>query len=333
MSPIAAVAVLPSYALRLARPWRSAAGGAARRRGWLVRVEDEAGRVGWGDSPAPLPDPGDDAPAGLLAALAAPLPGRTPQQALAGLAPSPAAFGLEVALLDLLARQRGLPLARLLAPDAAARVAVNAVVPFDGVAGAIADGFSVIKLKLGLAPWREEVAALRRLVLPDGVRLRLDANQAWSRDEAAAVIAALAGLPIDSLEEPLRDPDPAVLAGLQAAAHFSLALDESLEPGKLPDPVSVRRLVLKPARLGGLRATLALAREARRGGLEVVVTTLVESAVGVAATAALAAALDPLAHGLATASWLAEDVAAPLPIVGGFIDVTAHEGHGVRPGI
>lgn len=330
MSPIAAVAVLP-YALPLARPWRSAAGGATRRRGWLVRVEDAAGRVGWGDSPAPLPDPGDEDPAGILAALTAPLPGRTPQQALAGLAPSPAAIGLEGALLDLLARQRGLPLARLLAPDAADRVAVNAVVPFDGVAAAVAEGFSVIKLKLGLAPWREEVAALRGLVLPDGVRLRLDANQAWSRDEAVAVIAALAGLPIDSLEEPLRDPDPAALAALQVAAPFALALDESLEPGRLPDPLPVRRLVLKPARLGGLRATLALGNAARRAGGEVVVTSLVESAVGLAATAALAAALGPLAHGLATSSWLAEDVAAPLPIRGGFIDVMAGEGHGVTP--
>lgn len=330
MSPIAAVAVRP-YALRLAQPWRSAAGGATRRRGWLVRVEDRAGRVGWGDSPAPLPDPGDDAPAAILAALTATLPGRSPEAALAGLAPAPAAFGLEVALLDLLARQRGLPLARLLAPAAAARVAVNAVVPSDGVAAAVAAGFSVIKLKLGLAPWRDEVAALRRLVLPDGVRLRLDANQAWSRAEAAAVIAALAGLPIDLLEEPLRRPTPAALAALQAVAPFPLALDESLEPGGLPDPVPVRRLVLKPARLGGLRPTLALAAAARRAGLEVVVTTLVELAVGVAATAALAAALDPLAHGLATSCWLAEDVAAPLPIHRGWIAVTAQEGHGITP--
>jgi len=155
------------------------------------------------------------------------------------------------------------------------------------------------------------------------VSLRLDANGAWDGRTAAGFIDGCAALPVESLEEPLALPDPQALARLQAAAPFPLAADESLPRlglTALAEAGSVRRLVLKPPVLGGLRPSLAIARRARTAGLECVVTTLVESAVGGWTAANLAAAVDPearLHHGLATGGWLAQDVApAPTPAAG-----------------
>jgi L-alanine-DL-glutamate epimerase-like enolase superfamily enzyme len=75
-----------------------------------------------------------------------------------------------------------------------------------------------------------------------------------------------------------------------------------------------------------------LARRAQRAGIEVVLTSVVDSAIGVAAAAHLAAAIAPaIAHGLATSTWLAEDVATALPIVAGVLRLADLPGLGIEP--
>jgi o-succinylbenzoate synthase len=311
------------YHLPLRREWRSARGTIRHRSGWLVRLIDARDRTGLGDC-APLPEAGTELPerAGqALRLLARALPGRTPPQALSALPAGPPAAraALEAALLDLQAQTAGLPLRRLLDAGAPDRVRINAAL---GPLAAVSHGFTVLKLKVGLAPVTEELAALAQIAagLPPGATLRLDANGAWNEPAAAAFIAGCRALPVESLEEPLGHPDPGRLARLQGGAGFPLALDESLAGGTPPVPLPVRRLVLKPATLGGLRPALALAAQARATGCECVVTTTLESAVGAWAAAQLAAAVDPAsrrAHGLATGAWFARDLApAPSPAAG-----------------
>jgi len=120
------------------------------------------------------------------------------------------------------------------------------------------------------------------------------------------------------LEEPLAAPDMATLAALQTATPFALALDESLLTFTAADILArpgVQRLVLKPMWLGGLRASLDLARRAQDAGMDCVVTTSLDSAIGCHAALHLAAAVDAtqsaVSHGLATSHWLARDVAPP----------------------
>jgi L-alanine-DL-glutamate epimerase-like enolase superfamily enzyme len=161
-----------------------------------------------------------------------------------------------------------------------------------------AQGFRVLKLKVGVETPMSELESLAALArhpsVDTDVRLRLDANGAWSFDQARWLIERLARLrlPIESIEEPLAEPTPERLDELQALAPFPLALDESL-PTRFaavdPSQLGVRRLVLKPAALGGLHRTLALARRAQDASIEVVVTSLVESAAGLWPTAQLAA--------------------------------------------
>lgn len=360
-----AAARLQPYALPLRAAWRTAAGALVERRGWLLRLASVDGLHGHGDC-APLPASGTEDAARAEAALAALLRGivgRTVSEALAALPPAPgdapaARCAVECALLDLAAQAAGHPLAEALRGAPAARsVAVNAalgaLIDVDAATlrAAVAQGFTVLKLKVGTAPPGQEIARLRTLAaaLPAGVRLRLDANRAWPASVAAEFIAACGDLPLDMLEEPLADPRADALADLQAAAAFPLALDESA-PCRPDDPFfaapPVRRLVLKPPRLGGLRPALALARRAAGAGLACVVTGSIDSACGLLAAAHLAAALatdtpaprdgrraagQELAHGLATADWLAADLGQAPRARDGRLHLPAGPGLGFWP--
>lgn len=324
------------YRLPLRQPWITARGGFAVREGWLVRLVTDAGLIGYGDC-APLPQAGTesmDSAAACLSRWAVTLPGLSLEVALGRIAASvveaPAACcGLETALLDLLAQQARLSLARWLNPRSSAAVKVNAVLggldsqTVERALAAVAEGYSVLKLKVGLAAGHEEIPLLHDLVrcLPADVSLRLDANCAWNEKEAEDFLGALAGLPVESVEDPLTNPDMAGWSRLQATVPFPLAADESLRimgADTVFNQPPVRRVVLKPMVLGGLGAALALARQAREAGVECVVTTTVDSAVGVAAALHLAAAVgNDLAHGLATSAWLLRDVgSAPLVVEG-----------------
>lgn len=278
------------YTLQLPGHWQTHRGQITTRSGRLLRLTDARGLSGWGDS-APLPE------FAITTELAD-------------------AFAHECATLDLAARQSGSPLnAWLSGRTAVTELAVNTnqgrlidwqVSRLDE---AHAEGFRIIKFKVGCAPLAKELQALSACcaALRPGMRLRLDANGAWRQEEARQFIRACGGMPIDMLEEPLRDPDCEMLAQLQSEASFPLALDESihlLTPVYFANP-PLQRLVLKPARFGGLRSTLKIGQNAQAAGIDCVVTSALESACGLLASAHLAAALAPNAvHGLAVENWL-----------------------------
>lgn len=321
------------YRLPLKRPWIAAAATLTERCGALLSLTDDDGLTGWGDC-APLPSGGNaDA---VLAAL------RDFSRRSAGAdfsdLPPEVRWAVETAQADLVAQRAGMPLWRHLG-GASGNIEINAALgPLDDglparLAAAREQGFRIGKIKIGLAPVDEEIARLMALDSP--LRLRLDANRALSDDDAARFLAAIAALPIDGVEEPLAAPTPEKLARLQAGLPFPLAIDESLPrfgAAALVEARAGRRFVLKPARLGGIAATQAVAAKAQAAGIEVVITSVVDSAVGVAAAAHLAAALSPaVAHGLATSDWLAADVAPPLPISAGNMLLPDLPGLGIRP--
>ncbi|BAN34197.1 L-alanine-DL-glutamate epimerase [Sulfuricella denitrificans skB26] len=338
------------YRLPLRQLWVSARGGFVVREGWLVRLETDAGLTGYGDC-APLPQAGTESMDSAVACLsdwATTLPGLPLEVALgritAGAAGAPAACcGLETALLDLLAQQAGLPLARWLNSHSSAAVKVNAVIGgldsqiVERALAAVAEGYSVLKLKVGLAAGHEEIPLLHNLVscLPAGVSLRLDANCAWNEGQAEVFLSALTGLPVESVEDPLVNPDMAGWLRLQAKVPFPLAADESLRIMGVDAAFNqppVWRVVLKPMVLGGLVSALALAQRAREAGVECVVTTTVDSAVGVSAALHLAAAVaNNLAHGLATSAWLESDVVNPPRPTSGVLRLGDSPGLGCVP--
>ncbi|MBK5969921.1 L-Ala-D/L-Glu epimerase [Thiorhodovibrio litoralis] len=367
------------YRLPLRQPWHSARGTLSERCGWLLVAEHD-GLTGYGDC-APLPAAGTEeldaadrrlthwqarasacTPQAMLDALDAALPSATPA----------ADAAVECALLDVLSKAAAVPLRAYLlrgCAPALAELATSAStperIPVNGALGALmnclpqtiaaqcAAGFRVLKLKVGTGHWSDEIEQLGALLaaLPEGAQLRLDANGAWDFATASRILQALEALnakckrgppPIESLEEPLRDPQDNQLAQLQARTSIALALDESLPRRAWPlklDHLPVRRLVLKPQVLGGLRPSLKLAAAALEAGKETLVTSLIESAAGLWASAQLAAALAHLAegsqaarihHGLATADWLAKDLGEPPPIRDGMLHLGEGPGSGFQ---
>jgi len=336
--------VLRPYALPLAKPWRAARVTLRERQGALIGLRAD-GFAGWGDC-APLPSSGEQGHAAAFAALeraADDLRGVTLDAALAGLASienAQARWAVETALLDLSARARGLAVHQALGAKPAQSVAVNAAAgPLDDgcanrVAAGVAEKFGVVKIKVGVSDWRAEAVNLRA-VAATGARLRLDANRAWSDADAQKFLDAVADLPIDGVEEPLAQPTLEKLRALQDRYAFALAVDESLfdlGAQNLLSARAVRRLVMKPARIGGFHKTLRLAESAAAAGMEVVITSVVDSAIGVAAAAQVAAIVDTSrAHGLATSSWLARDVASPLVVREGALVLGDAPGLGLAP--
>lgn len=341
------------YRLPFTRPWTSAAGRFAWREGALLQLTTADGRQGFGEC-APLGAAGFLLPPKQereLAELCRYLPGRVIPMQLADFpnfrVALPMAFSetvwaaLECALLDLLAQTLSLPLAALFSKEANTSIPVNAVlgtateVTPEAIKQAVAQGFSVLKFKVGVGRPEQEPAHLSAMDWPAAVRLRLDANRAWDETTAARFITACAALPIESLEEPLAQPTPAALSRLQALSPFALALDESWRADWAETVFAhppVRRLVLKPLQQGGLLACHNLAARAHDAGMEVVVTSTLESACGLLAVAHLAAALNgELAHGLATSSWLASNTGASARIQQGRLRLPEHAGLGFSP--
>jgi O-succinylbenzoate synthase len=160
------------------------------------------------------------------------------------------------------------------------------------------------------------VDAVRALV----PTVRVDANGAWTVDQATAAAAALA--PLEYLEQPCATVEE--LAQLRRRVDVPVAADESIR--KAGDPLAVVRAgaadiaVLKVAPLGGISAMLKIAAQI---DIPVVVSSALDSAVGIAVGLAAAAALPNLDHacGLGTGRLFAEDVAEPVAPVDGYLPV------------
>ena len=333
MNRIRGVRFIP-YDLPLRHNWTMSKGAASCRSGQIAALLTSDGLVGFGDCPADVPGhKGLTCDKAQLDALAARIVGFSVKDALdAVTAHGLGEAALECALWDVMAQAAGAPLRTVFHSGARANVEINSVQPIDQLTESGA--FRTIKVKVGVRSIDEEIALLRQARLGKGVRLRLDANGAWDFDQACFVLDALADAPIESLEEPLANPDLASLQTLQKRTKIALAIDESISalgPETLIESRAVQRLVLKLGAIGGLAATFALAKKAQFAGLDCVVTSRLESSVGILAAAHLAAALDGgCAHGLGTASWLAEDVCPTPPISDGFLHLNDRPGLGVE---
>ncbi|HEV2893099.1 MAG TPA: o-succinylbenzoate synthase [Actinomycetota bacterium] len=202
-------------------------------------------------------------------------------------------------------------------------IEVNCTIPAVGpelaFARVRAAGCRTAKVKVAvpggsLADDLTRVEAVRDALGPDG-RIRVDANGGWSPDQAESAIRQLGRFDLEYVEQPCRTVEE--LAGLRrrlarAGLRVLIAADESIR--RAEDPLRVARLgaadvaVLKVQPLGGVRASLEIAE---RIGLPVVVSSALETSIGLRAGLALAAALPelPYACGLNTTGLLAGDLA------------------------
>lgn len=355
---IAAAELLP-IRLPLCKPVENAQGVISVREGTLLRLASDEGLIGWGEA-SPYPGFGLESVEQARAAL-----GRAVHellgceiddrddliarvQASTQLSPT-ARAGVETAVLDISARGNRLPLHEVLVAtpgQSADPVPCNALVTgathdeLERSASSLAaQGFRTFKLKIGAQGVDRDVArvALLREVLGTEVAIRLDANQAYRGDSAAAAIERFAGYGIEYLEQPVASRDIEAMAELRRKSPIPLAADEAAvsEQGtrRVIDAGAADVIVIKPSAAGGPLAAQRIARAARQAGLQIVVTSLMDSAVGLCAARHTAAALAKEgvlpACGLATSGVFERDVAEVAPLADGRFRLSHAAGLGI----
>lgn len=302
------------------------------RHGLLVRFQSEDGAVGWGEA-APLPGFSEESLDDVVAAagsLKAEWEGREvlvesggdtvlQDLTLSDEYPPTLRFAIESAGVHLWAEGQGRSVADVLGSPRET-IALNALVadPLnkgEEKASALRDaGYEAVKIKVGRAPVDEEASCIRSLsqVLGDDVSLRLDANRAWSLDDALAFAESVSDVPVAYLEEPLKDPRE--LPSLVAQTSLPLALDETtreIDLAELDAFSFVAAVVLKPALLGGITHAQRWAQRAQRNGALPVLSASYESGVGLRVLGALASTFPTIPVGLSTYERLADDVLTP----------------------
>jgi o-succinylbenzoate synthase len=314
---------LARLSIPLREPFVTAGGVVSARELVLLRLEDEDGVVGYGEA-APLPSYDGVSVEDVVAALRAEEPG-----------PPQARTAEEMARLDLEARREGRPLGE---PGAEA-IAVNrtlAAGPPEEVARraeeAVRDGFSCVKVKVGLPDDVDRVAAVRLAIGP-WPAIRLDANGAWTVEEAIEKLRELATFDIQLVEQPCRTLEE--LAAVRQEATVPVAADESVAT---PDDVRAAAAAeacdvvnVKLAPSGGFGAAREALRCATEHGLTSFLSSTLDGPWGIAAALQLAAAERvQMACGLATLELFDAQLALALPPPhDGLLDVPQGPGLGV----
>jgi L-alanine-DL-glutamate epimerase-like enolase superfamily enzyme len=199
-------------------------------------------------------------------------------------------------------------------------------------ATARADGYDCFKLKVGLADDEARVAAVRDTIGPDAL-LRLDANGAWSAEDAIGRIRRLAGYDVEFVEQPCLTLED--LAFVRRECGVPIAADESVQSAAdvraaaLAEACDVVSIKLAP--MGGLSAARRAVDAARTAGIEPYVSSTLDGPWGIAAGLQLASAEEISLHcGLATLGLFEGAIGRALPAArDGKIEVPAGPGLGV----
>ncbi len=298
--------------LKLRNPFRLSYGVSETRQAFWIRLArdegwgegtippyygvDESTMTGFWDSAAqredPLPDDIDAVEAWVGAS-----------------GPAPARCALELALYDRIARNRGLPLWRLLdlpAPEPQPTSFTIAIDTPQAMAKMAADlvGFPVIKVKLGGDGDDEARLAAIRAARPD-TKLRVDANAGWTYAQALEYVSRLEQYDLEMIEQPLGKDEIEKMGQLQSQTAIPIVADESVQTLehviRLAD-AGVAGINVKLMKVGGLTPALRLIRTARERGMRVMLGCMVETSIGVTA----------MAHLLGMAEWF--DLDGPMLI-------------------
>jgi L-alanine-DL-glutamate epimerase-like enolase superfamily enzyme len=169
-------------------------------------------------------------------------------------------------------------------------------------------GFRCIKLKIGAIDWNEElrlIQTIRSRFSKDTLELRVDANGAWTPEDAEQKIKQLTQYDIHSIEQPIAPYQWKEMAHLcrqqdeareQGEKHLPIALDEELigvnsleEKRLLLDTIRPQYIVIKPTLHGGMTGSIEWVSEANKRGIGSWMTSALESNIGLRNVALLAA--------------------------------------------
>jgi len=322
----------------------------------LLKVETGSGLAGLGEA-SPDPEVTGETQRIVLDALesaAAFLPGMDPADITGALdecfnrfphAPA-AAAAIDMALYDLVGKERGLPVFRLLGGQEPRGIGLYPVIPMDDpqtmaqMSAMFAGmGASVLKVKLGSAP-EDDLARLEaiRHAVGSEVRLRLDINQGW-KDAATAIrtVRAADGFNIEWIEQPVAAEDLDGMAEVRRAVDIPIIADESVHDARdvirAAEKGAADLINIKLMKCGGIHRAGEMLAAARGAGLPCILGSMGESSIGSAAGLHfMAANPDVIACELLGPLFLVNDPAEGFPVDRETFRVAAGEapGLGVR---
>ena len=293
----------------LENPFTIARGTQTEAENVIVQVTDEGGMTGIGGA-APSPHYGETAETveAVLPDLLAAVEEIGDPHAFheietrmrTAITDNPAArSAVSIAVHDLAAKRLGVPLHRLWGLDPSAAPATSFTIGLDTTervrektAAAVEAGYPILKIKLGTDRDRELVEAVRDAA-PD-VRLRVDANEAWTPREAVTKCEWLADHNVEFVEQPVPAADPDGLRFVYERSALPIAADESCvtlsDVPAIADRCDIANLKLM--KTGGLLEAKRMIAAARAHGLEVMCGCMIESNASIAAAAQLVPLLD-----------------------------------------
>jgi o-succinylbenzoate synthase len=189
-------------------------------------------------------------------------------------------------------------------------------------------GFTTIKLKIGAIDFDTELALLksiRKEFNADEVELRVDANGAFTPDNALEKLKRLSELELHSIEQPIKTGQWKVMQKLCEITPLPIALDEELigvidKKQKLIDYIKPQFIILKPSLIGGINGSNQWINIAKNANIGWWITSALESNIGLNAIAQYTYQLDvKIPQGLGTGSLFTNNINSPLVVKKGFL--------------
>ncbi|WP_318344813.1 o-succinylbenzoate synthase [Flagellimonas baculiformis] len=190
------------------------------------------------------------------------------------------------------------------------------------------EGFLCIKMKIGAIEFEKELSILRSIrnnFSPDEIELRVDANGAFSVEEAMEKLERLSAFSIHSIEQPIRQGQWDAMAELCEDTPLPIALDEELigifsvtQKQKLLQTIQPQYMILKPSLVGGFAGSQQWIELAEKQQIGWWITSALESNIGLNAIAQWTFTQNNnMPQGLGTGSLYTNNIESPLQVVGG----------------
>ncbi len=190
----------------------------------------------------------------------------------------------------------------------------------------LAQGFRCLKLKIGAIDFETELDILnsiRKRFSPESLELRVDANGAFSKDEALKKLNDLSQFKIHSIEQPIKPKQWNAMAMLTKKTPIPIALDEELigvkasEINTLLDEIQPQYIILKPSLIGGFAISDQWIASAEKIGIGWWLTSALEANIGLNAIAQYAATKNSnMPQGLGTGQVFRNNINSPLQVIG-----------------
>jgi muconate cycloisomerase len=234
------------------------------------------------------------------------------------------AAAIDVACYDALAKARGLPVWQLLGARVHEGVDVlwptssgTALEDLDIIHERHPQGFRTYMLKMGSRPIEDEITRTREVLeaIPEGVKIMVDANQGWTRDQAQAYVKGCDGMPVVLVEQPLLAEDLDGMANLRDQTDLPISVDEALLTPENANEIIAADAAdvfsIKISKNGGLANSVLIADAVREAGKRVLMNSMIELGITQAASLHLGVTLPhlmPCGHAYMSTLRMADDI-------------------------